>query len=181
MKKLLFLPLLLLVVLSACKGDKKASGDTDSFKNGVFTSVDGLFSISFPEEPVFSEENIETGLGDIRMASYIHEVSDNKAYMVAYSDYPSMLINLAGKEELLQGAKQGALASLNIDNVFEERVLNKDGHTGLYFSGNDGEDYHIEYEMYLKENRLYQVAIIESSGKIGSDTDKKFFSSFKLN
>lgn len=180
MKKLLFLPFVLLVFFVACKSDEKVSEDSDSYKNGLFTSVDGLFSIIFPAEPVFSEENIETELGDIRMASYIHEVSDNKAYMVAYSDYPSMLINLAGKEELLQGAKQGALASLNIDNVFDERVLNKDGHAGLYFSGNDGEDYHIEYEMYLKENRLYQVAIIESNGKIGSDADKIFFSSFKF-
>lgn len=182
MQKLIF-PFLFILMMVACKSDKsnKVNDTEDSYKVKLFTSVDGLFSINFPDKPEFSEENIDTELGAIRMATYIHEENENKAYMVAYSDYPSMLISLAGKEDLLQGAKQGALASLGITNVFEEIVVEKNGNKGLYFSGNDGDNYHIEYEMYLVENRLYQVAIIESDGKTISDADKAFFSSFKFN
>jgi hypothetical protein len=186
MQKLIF-PILFVLLLASCKTDNKASENTKDnntnivFQNGIYTSEEGKFSIKFPEEPEFSEENIDTELGAIRMATYVYEANENKAFMVAYSDYPSMLMSLANKEDLLEGAKEGALASLGITNVTTEKIVEKNGNEGLYFNGDDGDNYHIEYEMYMVENRLYQIAIIESNGKNTAKEDKEFFTSFRLN
>jgi hypothetical protein len=179
----LFLPLIALLFVVACNtsGEESKETKTTASESEVFVAEDGSFSVFFPDTPEKEEESVDTEVGVITLVTYIFEESMDKAYMVAYSDYPDLLIMMANTKDLLQGGKQGALASLGIDNLLEENDIEKGGVEGLYFRGNDGSDYHVEYEIYLKGNRLYQIAIIETGGRANSDKDQLFFESFKFN
>jgi len=179
----LFIPVIALLFLVACSssGEEIKSKVKKDINSELFISDDGSFTVAFPEAPEKEEEYVDTEVGKITLVTYIFEESLDKAYMVAYSDYPELLIMMANAKDLLQGGKQGALASLGIDNLLEENEIEKDGVEGLYFRGNDGSDYHVEYEIYLKGNRLYQIAIIETGGRGNSETDQLFFDSFKFN
>jgi predicted RNase H-like HicB family nuclease len=181
MKKII-IPFLAVLLLAACNTSSDKNKDAFSIDESMlYTSEDGSFSVFFPQTPQIEEESVETEVGTIVLKTYIYEESLDKAYMVAYSDYPDLLMTFASPEELLQGGKHGALASLGIDNLIVEENIEKNGVRGLYFRGDDGDTYHVEYEIYLKGNRLYQVALIETQGRSASETDKKFFSSFRFN
>lgn len=146
----------------------------------LFTSEVGKFSINFFDvEPQHSTSSVATELGDVMMSTYIYERGATEAYMVSLVDYPQEKVNEEGSEVLLQGGKSGALESLGIEKIDLERNLIMNGHPGLSFAADNGE-YYVLYEMFLVNNRLYQVAILS----VGDYPDRKlsdaFFGSFEL-
>jgi hypothetical protein len=101
--------------------------------------------------------------------------------MVAYSDYPSAYVDESeGAQDLLQGAKNGALGNLGIFSTDQEEETELDGHPGLFFTGNNGQ-YFVTYEVYLVSNRLYQIAIIRDGSYAAKEDVETFMESFALN
>jgi len=150
-------------------------------EDNLFVSEDGNFSVDFlGQTPSESSSNVPTDVGDVEINMFMYEKSVTEALMVAYSDYPSEMIDESdGADKLLQGAKNGALGNLNIFSSDTEKEIEIDGHPGLFFTGNNGQ-YYVTYEVYLVHNRLYQVAILRD-GSYASDEDRNtFLGSFKL-
>lgn len=145
-----------------------------------YKSEKGNFSIDFPGTPTVSEDIVPTDVGNITMYSYMYEKSVTEAYMVALSDYPSEMVAMSDEGDLLDGGKNGALESLGISKLDEEKDIElKGGHPGKYFKGTNG-TYYVVYKMYLVKNRLYQVAVLkDGSYPMGKEFDA-FMSSFKL-
>lgn len=157
--------------------DSETTTDTDADTNEMtsigdnFTSGDGNFTIIFPGEPTASSQAVPTDVGDIQMSSYMYEKSSKEVYMVAYSDYPKKYVDGSNPEELLEGGKSGAMESLGILSTEIEEKIAIDGNPGLFFQANNG-SYYVAYEMYLVDNRLYQIAILrEGSYPPQSDID----------
>lgn len=145
-----------------------------------FTSKDGHFSIQFPGEPQHASNSVPTDVGDIMMETYMYEKSATEVFMVAYNDYPSIYVDESNADELLEGGKSGALESLGIMTTEVEEKIEVDGHPGIFFTGNNGQ-YYVVYEVYLVNNRLYQIAILRD-GSYPSDEDvANFTKTFKLN
>lgn len=166
--------LLLFLLLTAC--------NSTTFNGFKYVSSDGDFSIYFSDEPEVTVENVETEVGDIKLTSIIHEASKDKAYMVAYSDYPPAFMELVDGQELMDGGMRGALNSLNIEKPQKKKKIEKGKVQGIYFFGsNDDEDTMVEYEIFIKKNRLYQVAVIGLLSEYKHNADKQFFNSFKFN
>lgn len=155
--------------------------ESSTFEGYKYESSDKDFTIYFDGEPEVAVEKVETEVGDITLTSIIHEVSEDKAYMVAYSDYPPAFMELVDGQELMDGGMKGALNSLNIENPDKKKKIEKENVQGIYFFGsNEAENTMVEYEIFIKENRLYQIAVIGLLSEYKQNADKQFFKSFKF-
>ncbi|MGB1248776.1 MAG: hypothetical protein ACPG4Z_07805 [Chitinophagales bacterium] len=193
MKKLtLLFPIAILLFLSSCSGETADTTIEDAIEivenveetytssNEIFVSEDNSFQIQFPVSPERSVEVVPTEIGDIELVTYMYEQSLTKVYMVAYSEYPSLLVQMSNDEDLLIGGKEGALGSLGIYTLDEEKDLEMDGNKGMYFKGKNTDNFHVEYEMYMNGNRLYQIAIMEDGSYPSEPEDKAFFETFEF-
>ena len=69
--------------------------------------------------------------------------------------------------------------SLNDLETYAEEEVSLDGHSGLHFKG-VAESLHIEYQMYLVENRLYQIGIVRDGSYATQDRVDTFLGTFEL-
>ncbi len=146
----------------------------------VYVSPDNKFSIRFPAEPESTSEAVPTDIGDIQMYSVMYEESVNKAYMVAYSDYPANLIEASDPMDLLYGAQSGGLSSLGITEPDVQEEITFDGYPGLFFKANES-GVKVVYKVLLVKNRLYQIAVLVTGDVMISDSDiSNFIDTFKL-
>lgn len=201
MKKLLIPVIAIIVTLTSCSSDfeeslgKSIDASIDEAMNeneyaaaeevkeessaNIFSSKDGRFKINFSGEPKESSDIISTEAGDIEMTTYLYEKSVTEAYMVAYNDYPSELVKNTSIDVMLDGAKDGSSSSMGITIFDLEENLKIEGNPGRHFKGNNG-SYYVEYKLFLKGNRLYQIAIIRDGSYATEERTKDFFGSFKL-
>lgn len=143
-------------------------------------SKKGLFSITFPGEPEYSAENVETAVGDLIMHTYLHEASTDAAYMVAYIDYPADMVEESDNDVLLYAALEGALNSWGIELDDDKMETTwRDNYKGYFYKASNN-DTHAAYEVILRNNRLYQIAILQYGKSISKKTISSFFDSFKL-
>jgi hypothetical protein len=145
----------------------------------LFHSEDGRFKINFPGEPTASSDIIPTEVGNIEMMSFLYEKSVTEAYMVAYSDYPSQMVEASSTRDMLVGARDGSSGNLGIVSFDLDKEVELDGHEGLYFKGAAG-SIHAEYKIFLVGNRLYQIAILRDGGYSKPERADEFFNSFEL-
>ena len=81
-------------------------------QNGYeISSFEGRFSITFPDKPGYSVEDVETDVGMLKMHTYIYEGSDDVAFLLAYIDYPQDLVDESDADDLLEAAMEGAVGS----------------------------------------------------------------------
>jgi hypothetical protein len=152
----------------------------------LYKSKDGNYSIMFPGTPNEQRQTIPLeGYGNIEMIATMYEPSPDKIYMVAYADYPKEIVAKANKanknnvSELIQNAKQGAIGKLKL-NISSEQIAMLGKHKGIAFTADNGNNMHTSYNIFLVDNRLYQLAILSQKGAITPDDAKDFLASFQL-
>ena len=123
-----------------------------------YVSVEGAFSVKFPYTPDITVDPISTDYGVYDMHFYTYEPSYDKAYMVAYIDYPDQLFLDKEVEMILEDVVYGMMTGMTIDYMGD---LLKDGVKGKAVSGNDGALY-MDADVYVSGNRMYQVAVADS-------------------
>ncbi len=144
-----------------------------------FTSKEGRFSVSMPGEPGKQTDNIPTAVGSIETHIFMVEKS-NIAYMVAYSDYPSEMVQQSNPDDVLDGAKKGAMQ--NIDGKITKEELIAYGEAPaveLYFSAKGGKGKG-QAVIVLSGNRLYQALAVGSNLLYPDRTVEKFIDSFAI-
>jgi len=145
----------------------------------LFTSKDGKFKINFSGTPTESSDIVPTEVGNIEMTSFMYEKSATEAYMVAYNDYPSEMVKNSSVDDLLDGAKNGSSSSLGITQFDIDKKMEIEGNPGRHFKGTNGA-YYAEYKLFLKGNRLYQIALIRDGSYATPERAEAFFGSFAL-
>jgi len=152
----------------------------ETSEKDLFYSEDGKFKIDFfGNNPKASTEMVPTEVGNIEMSMFMYEKSATEAYMVAYNDYPSEMVKNSSVDDLLDGAKNGSSSSLGISTFDIDEDLKIEGNPGRHFKGNNG-SYYAEYKLFLKGNRLYQIALIRDGSYNTPERTEAFFGSFKL-
>lgn len=146
--------------------------------SNLYTADDGKFQIRFPGAPEVTSESVPTEVGDIKMFTFMYEKSVTEVYMVAYSDYPSALIELSNTEDLIQGAKEGVLGNLEAQ-VDEEKKITLGDYEGIMFKA-ASDTYFLYYKLYMVKNRLYQIGILRDGSYPVENAVKEFIDSFKL-
>lgn len=146
----------------------------------IYESEDGRFKINFlGATPTITNEAIPTEVGNIEITMFMYEKSATEVYIISYNDYPSDIIELSSIDDLLAGGKDGVVSSMGITQFDLEEEVSLDGNPGLHFKG-VANTFHIEYEMYLVKNRLYQIGILRDGSYAAQDRVDTFLGTFEL-
>jgi hypothetical protein len=146
------------------------------YSNNTLTDPYGGFQLTFPVEPTYNYQDLETAVGTLRMYFFSYETS-SVAYMMSYIDYPADKVALADKNEMLKGALNGYINNLKL-SLQSEIKINYGNYPGLMFYANDGQKFSVIRD-YLVDNRLYQLGILQL-GQIPERLENEFFDSFVL-
>ncbi|HBX50632.1 MAG: hypothetical protein A2W98_00980 [Bacteroidetes bacterium GWF2_33_38] len=146
--------------------------------SNLYESIDGNFKVNFPAEPKVESQSIPTEVGNIEMVSFMYEKSATEAYMVAYSDYPSAMVEASDAKTLLEGVKSGFTGDLQV-SVIEEKEIKLGENPGIFFKANS-ESYFVVFKDYLVKNRLYQIGILRDGSFPNDEAVKAFIDSFEL-
>lgn len=148
----------------------------------AFASEVGKFSISAPAPFEEMQQSVETPVGPVDIYTFTAE-ADDSAYVVAYSDYPSEIIEQTDPQMLLDGSRDGAVANLGGTLVSEEDI-DLEGNPGrsLVIDATTSQDQSatINSRIYLVDNRLYQVLIVSPEGEGAPEDAENFLDSFDL-
>jgi hypothetical protein len=149
-------------------------------KNPSYTNEDGGFSIDFPSAPTITIDSFNTQLGKVVKYSFMVESSLSNAQMVVYSDYPVSAQYIKDPYKFIDGAKEGALRSLGIDDVIVDKRIELDGVPGIEVIGQNGQELLIHYKLFLKANRLYQIGLLKGLEMEETPEELEFIKSFVL-
>ncbi|MEO0987458.1 MAG: hypothetical protein AAFY20_18195 [Cyanobacteria bacterium J06639_14] len=162
------------LLVTACSGSKVSLED--------FSSEAGQFSISVPGAFQETQESVETPVGPINIHTFTAE-AQNSAYVVAYSDYPTEIVEQSDPQMLLDSSRDGALGNLNGTIVSEEAIA-LDGNPGrsLVIDTVDptGDEATIKSRIYLVNNRLYQILVVSPKDQAQEAKFDAFLESFTL-
>lgn len=167
------------------KDTETSESDTDDTEDDaeepevdLYSSKDGKFKVNFPGTPEISSQMVPTEAGDIEMFSYMVEKSATEAFMIAYGDYPSSMIDGNDPYDLIEGARDGALEK----NVIESNKRMKvDGFPGTRtFAYDSTQNLYYVYEVVLANNRLYQIMAVRDGDYPTDKTIEDFMDSFTI-
>ncbi len=136
------------------------------------------FTVTMPGTPKRGQQ--VSSAGDITAPTYIVEFRD-EVYTVSYNDYtPSDVEKMSDTEKLLEGARNGAVASLN-GTLIEEHKITLGGYAGREFTAESAEkDATVTYRIYWAPPCLYIVIYTRRHGAPLSKDGQKFLDSFHL-
>jgi len=144
-----------------------------------FFSNEGSFSILMPGVPTEQTKRLNTKAGAIDMHLFILE-QKNVAYFVSHIDYQEELLQQRNDDEILDGARNGAVKNVQ-GKLLSEVPISLDNYPGreIRIETSDGK-HTIQTRIYLVKNRLYQVMIVTPKENSFSKDVTKFLDSFKL-
>jgi hypothetical protein len=146
-----------------------------------FVSKEGRFSILFPEKPIKDVHTTSAEIGEIKLTQFIYNKDETNIWLVSYSDYPKKMIHLGNNNQLLKGIKHRILKEFRAQPSLEKEVTLADKHQGLSFSAHSNKNsLDVLYQIYLVENRVYQISMYSSVGKFPTQDSSDFMGSFKL-
>jgi hypothetical protein len=164
--------LLLLVVLCAllaCKGNSWQE----------FTSEEGGFSVLLPGNPKIEKQTTNTAIGPLAFTMHTVELRfGSVAYIASYNDYPPSLIADGDKNAILDGVVEGAIGSKA--NLKNSEPISIEGHPGREFTGTVKDGFEYTSRAFLVNQRLYQLNVVSTPGKVPPEDKRKYFDSFKL-
>ncbi len=159
----------LLFALLACKGTKWTE----------FTSKEGGFAVLLPGTPKVERKTTPSAVGPLAFTMHTVELGfGSVAYIASYNDYPPSLIADSDPNTILDGVVEGAMGSKQ--NLKHSEAITLDGHPGREFTGTVKEGYEYTSRCYLVKQRLYQINVVSTPGKVSAEDKLKYFGSFRL-
>jgi hypothetical protein len=158
---------------SATKAATAPSAQTPTWKSYSYP-VDG-FTASYPSEPDLQKKDVPTDAGTFELRSYIGTDGD-VAMFVGICDYGSKTEG-QNPDDLLQGAKNGALQNSNSHLLTESKITLGIYH-GLTFEA-ESDQAHFSARIYMVGSTLYQTLVVAPLGKPYANTTR-FLDSFQL-
>lgn len=191
MKKNLFYALFLVTLtvtglsFSSCSNSNPDSqnktedvNDVDVEEEDLFVSKDGKFKANFPGSPTRDVQMVATEAGDIEMISFVYEKSATEASMIAYSDYPSSLIDAQDPMSILKNARDGSMEGNIVESNDEMKV---NGWPAIRTRAIDKtQNLHYVLEVVLAKNRLYQILMVRDGSYPDDAAVEEFFDTFEI-
>ena len=140
---------------------------------------DGGFSIQMPAAPVEKTQPVATTAGPIALRMHVLEHGDF-AYMVGFSDYAEETLAVRTLEQILDGARDGAAASIR-GEILDEGAIALGNHPGRYVVLRDPSgERTLQIRLLLVGTRLYQFGVVTPRGDRSSAAVSRFLDSFAL-
>nr|MBN2276833.1 hypothetical protein [candidate division Zixibacteria bacterium] len=164
---------LILIVLMLALGACTKSGWTE------FHSSPGGFAVTSPGPLADTTILVGTAVGPIEMTTNMIRI-DDYFYGVAWSDYPQIFIDSTPAENILSGARDGAVANIK-GRLLDDRPIHIGDHPGREFeieiAGGRGV---MKMRIYLVGRRLFQVTAGTVMKNTSSPDMERFLDSFRL-
>jgi hypothetical protein len=168
---LLIIPLLLATCLSAC-GTKP-----QEFKSGP-----GKFSVMTTIPLKETTQDLESEGGKIKLYLFAGQ-EGNIGYFVSYCDYPPEVAKPDKAEQMLDGARNGAVSNARGKLVSETKVsLGDNPGRELVIDAVSPHELAVTIKgrLFMVKNRLYQIMVVSPRGEAGAAGNDAFLKSFKL-
>ncbi|KAF5032823.1 hypothetical protein DSECCO2_613150 [anaerobic digester metagenome] len=164
---------------SDAKDNTEEVADVDADEDDdYFVSKDGKFKARFPGEPTRDSQMVPTEAGDIEMISFVHEKSATEACMIAYSDYPSSLVEGQDPMTLLGSARDGSLEGNFVESDKEMKV---GGWPAIRTKAIDKtQNLYYVLEVVLANNRLYQLLMVRDGSYPTDEAIEEFMDTFVI-
>jgi hypothetical protein len=140
---------------------------------------DAGFSIRMPAEPVERTQPVETTGDPIALRMYVLE-HGGFSYMVSFSDLAEEVLAERTLEQMLDGARDGVVASIG-GEIIDESAISLGGHHGrnVVLQDSTGE-LTLQIRLLLVGTRLYQFGVVIPREHRSSGEIKRFLDSFAL-
>ena len=146
------------------------------------------FKIDFLQEPTFSIDS--STFNDSPLISYYWELNvsdtlhENKYYSSSLVAYPSNFIHSDSLLTVVEGFINSTQNSILKDEAYtllSSSLIEKNGFPGKVFKWkNNSNNIFIEFQVFLVENRLFQLSIVSREGKNHNIFINKYFDSFRI-
>ncbi|OFX87423.1 MAG: hypothetical protein A2W99_07215 [Bacteroidetes bacterium GWF2_33_16] len=146
------------------------------------------FKIGFYNEPNLSIDS--SFLNDSPLISYLLETNiedslhENNYYSVSLVTYPTDFIHSDSSLSTVEGfinSTQNSILDDEIYTLLSSTLIEKDGFPGKSFKWkNNSSNIFFEFQVYLVENKLFQLSVVSREGKNHNTFINKYFDSFEL-
>ena len=158
---------------SASKPAPAASETVQKWKTYNYPA-DG-FLAAFPVEPELEKKDVPTAAGSYELRSYTAQSGPTELF-IGVCDYGSQAVGKT-PENLLEGAKNGALANSNSHLLYEKQIA-LGNNPGIEFEA-EGALAHFTARIYIVNTTLYQILVAASPSRPYTDT-ARFLNSFQF-
>ena len=164
-------------------GTQNTESNPKSWKE--FFSPEGYFSVLLPGTPVQQIQRVDSPAGPRDSVAYTLQ-TEAHSYFLAFVDFPEVPDDAGGVRKILDGGRDGAIATIN-GKLISEADLSLKGIPGRAITV-EGANEVLKARIYLAELRLYLVMIVAGKNQtpsaetssLDSTTVEKFLGSFKL-
>ncbi len=145
----------------------------------AFAPKDGKFTVRFPGKPKETPQTAKSALGDLKVFTATYATADGNAYLASYTDFPPGTAKPENRNTLLDGVRDGLKGKdgeILADNEIE---LGKDKLPAREYEVKKGKQV-IRFRVVLRDDRLYQVAVVGTADFVSGKEAKGFLESFAL-
>jgi hypothetical protein len=142
----------------------------------AFTSMEGGYTVRFPGKP---KESTETYRSELKLAKATFATTDGYAYLVAYTDFPADAIRPDTRAKVLDGIRDGLTGQDWKVTSEKEIAFGPDKLPGRELLVEKGRQ-HMRFKVVLKDDRLYQAAVIGTERFVKGTDATRFLDSFRI-
>jgi hypothetical protein len=146
---------------------------------GPYSSTEGGYSVRFPDSPKVNSQTAKTAVGEITVTTATYANSDGNTYLVSYADFPSAATKPENLTTLFDGVREGVKGKGKQVGTDKDQEFGTDKLPMREFVI-DKEKQRIKLRAIVRDNRLYQIAVIGTADFAGGKDAKLFFESFEL-
>lgn len=140
---------------------------------------DGSFRAELPGTPRHVSNRLETPVGVAPVEMWVVEDGD-RAFMVGFTEYPEQLRVVVEERELLDSARDGAVARVRGKLLIDEpKEMNGVSGRRIEFDAEGGE-VRVRGDLFVDGRRLYQAFATVSPTEVGAPEVARFLDSFRL-
>ncbi|MBP3958791.1 hypothetical protein J8F10_26395 [Gemmata sp. G18] len=147
----------------------------------AYTSTEGKYAIKFPNRPKTSHQIAKSALGDLDVNVATYATGDANVFMVSYTDYPAAATKPENRKTLFDGIQDGIKGSKG--EIVSEKAIEfgpeKLPGRELVVDRDKGKQ-RIKFRAVLRDNRLYQIAVIGTAEFVSGKDATAFFESLEL-
>lgn len=143
-----------------------------------FASADGRYVAKFPGKPKVSPQTAKSALGDLTVTVATYATADGNVYMVSYTDFPAAATKPENHKVLFDGVRDAIKGKGEVkDEKDVEFGPDKLPGRELVVDKDKGKQ-RIKYRAVLRDNRLYQVAVVGTPDFANGKDAAAFLDSF---
>ncbi len=144
----------------------------------AYSSPEGKYQIAFPGTPKLSVQSTKTDLGELKVFITTYVAKDGTVFLLSYTDMPEKAVRPENHATLFEGVKEikGFKGEIVSEKTLEFGVNKLPGRELIVDKGKQ----RIRFRAILRENRLYQVAVIGTAETVAAKTADAFFDSLEI-